>query len=123
MPQFSSGLITAGIGTVLVAFSCKTDDTVKRDGRSSLVSSVASSNAGVYEFTLSQKFPQMIAGVASVQNADGSPADRTCQVGYNATTGVVTVYVLSAATPTDPEANDRINFIGVFHEKSGTTET
>ncbi len=34
MPQLSSGLLTAGIGTVLVAFSCKTDDTLPRDGRS-----------------------------------------------------------------------------------------
>lgn len=123
MPQFSSGLITAGIGTVLVAFSVKADDTVKRDGRSSLVSSVASASTGIYEFTLSQKLPQMIAGVASIQAADATPTDIVCDVGYNSTTGVVTVYTRAAAVLTDPEAGSRINFIGVFHEKSGTVET
>lgn len=123
MPQASAVAPTFGIGTVWAAFSCRADDTLKRDGRSSLVTSVASASTGIYVFTLSQKFPQMVAGVASITPADATPTDIVCDVAYDSSAGTVTVYTRAAAVLTDPEAGSRINVICSFHEKTSTIET
>jgi hypothetical protein len=106
-----------GLNTVLVAASVKADDTVIRDGKTDIVTSVASASTGIYVFTLAKKFPQMVAGTASITPADATPTDIVCDVAYDASAGTVTVYTRAAATLTDPEAGSRVNFIAVFCTK------
>lgn len=112
-----------GLDTVLVAFSATVAAGTIRDGKTDIVTSAAAPGSGVFTFTLAKKFPQMVAGVASITPADASPSDSVCTTEYNATTGVVTVRTITTTTPTDPEAASRINFIGVFCTKDSLKDS
>lgn len=106
-----------GLDTVLVAVSFGEVPSLSnvKDGKSDVVTAVSHTDtSGIYTFTLAKKFPAMISGVASITPADTSPTDVVCDVSYNATTGVVTIYTRAGATLGDPEASSRINFLGVF---------
>lgn len=106
-----------GLDTVLVAVSLAEIPTVGtvKDGKSDVVTAVSHTDtSGIYTFTLAKKFPAMVSGVAGITPADATPTDIVCDVSYNATTGVVTIYTRAAAVLGDPEAGSRINFLGVF---------
>lgn len=109
---------THGLQTVLVAASCLADASAVRDGKSGIVTSAANGSVGVYTFTLSKKFTRMVSGVATINPVDATPTDITCQVAYNESTGVVTVYTLAAAVLTAPEAGSRVSFMAVFSHRS-----
>lgn len=106
-----------GLDTVFVGASCLSASpalaTVK-DGKSDIVSAVANGSTGIYTFTLAKKYPAMISGAASITPADATPTDIVCDIAYNATTGVVTVYTRAAAVLTAPESGSRVNFIALF---------
>jgi hypothetical protein len=112
-----------GLDTVLVAASCRADDTLIRDGKTDIVSSVASASTGIYVFTLARKFPQMVAGTASITPADATPTDIVCDIAYDSSLGTVTVYTRAAAVLTDPEAGSRVNFIAVFCTKDSLKDS
>jgi hypothetical protein len=117
MPAPATFAQVFGLDTVCVAASCLSASpalaTVK-DGKSDVVTAVANGATGVYTFTLAKKFPAMIAGTASITPADATPTDIVCDIAYNATTGVVTIYTRAAAVLTAPESGSRVNFIAFF---------
>lgn len=121
MPQ-ASIFPVYGIGVALVGFSCKADATVKRDGKSSLVTSVASGGAGIFNFTLATKFPRIVSATCSIEAADASPTDIVCSWRYDASTGIFTVYCAAAAVLTAPEAGSRVNVLALVAEKTGNAE-
>jgi hypothetical protein len=112
---------TFGLDTVDVVFSSlsasPTVGTV-RDGKSDVVTAVANGSTGVYTFTLAKAFPQMIAGFACITPADATPTDIVCDVSYNSSTGVITVYTRAAAVLTAPESGSRINVFCRFSRSS-----
>lgn len=106
-----------GLNTVDVVFSCTTaSPTIANvyDGKSDVVTAVANGSTGVYTFTLAKKFPRMVAGFAGITPPDAEPTDIVCDVAYNATTGVVTVYTRAAAVLTAPESGSRVNVFCKF---------
>ena len=110
-----------GLDTVMVAASCLSASpalATVRDGKSDVVTAIANGSTGVYTFTLAKKFPAMISGVASITPADATPTDIVCDVAYDSSTGVVTVYTRAAATLTAPESGSRVNLIAVFTRSS-----
>lgn len=122
----ASFLQSFGLGTVAVACSFRGNGAaaitspVIRDGVSSIVASVARTNAGIYTITFAQKMGRLVFGSTSLELA---AADDKFVSGFNYdATGqkVITLWIrdVSGGGLLDPAAGDRIGFFGVFSPRT-----
>lgn len=113
-----------GLGTVTVecSFAGNGSSAISapaiRDGRSSVVSSVARSNTGIYTITFSEAMGQLICGTVGLELASVDDKVATA-FNYNASTKVLTIWTYDlenagASALADPAAGSRIHFRGTF---------
>lgn len=81
----------------------------------------ARTSTGVWTITFAESYPELVAGLATIQRS--SDADTVAELGvYTAASRTITVKSLAAATATDiaANANNRVNFLFVFRASALT---
>lgn len=111
---------TFGLGTVDVACSFQSNDasagSVFRDGKSSIITSVAHTATGRYTITFARGLGRLVAGVAGVNQE--SPGDQVA-ANYVYTDAIpstleIRTYDISGAALADLATGARVSFIGTF---------
>lgn len=119
---------TFGLGTVEVACSFETDTTNApvniRDGKSSIVTSVARTAAGRYTVTFARGLGRLVAGTVGINAAAAGTSQAVSYVYTDAIPSTLEIRTfLDDATSGVPALadlpdTDRVSFIGVFSPRS-----
>ena len=113
-----------GLGTVLVAVSCQTNETdpgdALRDGKSSILASVAHTATGRYTFTFTRGLGRLVAGAPGLNQAvagDQVPCNYVYTDAIPSTLEIRT-YDVSGAALADVADLARLSFMGIFSPRS-----
>lgn len=117
------GSPTQGLVCIAGSFAPNGSSAITAASRKGRGWSVVRTSAGLYTLTFSDKYPDLVAFIASLQLAAG--AIQTVQTGvYTPAAKTITIRVVSTVDATASEvaanANNRINFIAWFTNSSNT---